>query len=856
MSDQFFHSNVSMERRYQSYLERPRLDTLLEQAVKNPLVLVIAGAGYGKTQTVYSFVRKYNAMTAWTQLSHQDNYPWHFWENFIQAAAFSDENILYKLAHTGFPETKRQFDRYVAIPRQVVNPGRKYIFVYDDFHLIQDKRVLRFMKQSVTMPFPSITSIIISRTEPALDLEALEKRGRVARITEADLRFSPEEILAYCDLSHISLGPGGLPDLYRDTEGWAFAIQLVGLSIKNGAAATDYGRSSLRNNIFPLIEREVFSVNSRKLRKFLIKLSLIEHYPPELLTELAGDKNLIEELEQVNSFIRFDTYLHEYHIHHMFLEFLSGKQGELTPEEKKEVYIKTARWFALHNMRIAAIGYFEKAAVYDELLDAVYALPMIVQDRIAQFLLELMDRAPREMYRQQPTAWIVHARMLFTLGRFEAAWTELQEVIQEYEALPPSAFSNRLLSGCYQSLGFISFITCLHTRRYDFVPYFEKAYFYYTRSPYKIAGLRVAGLSSYICRVGSPEKGEMEKFIDASTRAIPFLAATMDGCYYGMDDLARAELAYFRGELEEAEKFALTTLDKSRERTQYEVENRSLQYLIRINLARGEYGRIREFLKALEAQLQVTEYENRQVFYDIVTGWFYVQIGLTAKLAPWLKNDFEESELSSLIHGMETLVRTKWQVFEKRYPVALAALGNRENQYSLGAFLLGKITMKVLEAVCLKEMGDKAASLAALTEAYTLAEPNALDMCFIEIGKDTRTLMEIALREEDCVIPRPWLLKIRRAASAHAKKLFEAAEYFRERRPVPAARGSGLSHRELAVLTGLSQGLTREEIAGDSEISINTVKSVIKSIYNKLGAVNRADAIRIAVSKGILKHNE
>ncbi|MDR2362898.1 MAG: helix-turn-helix transcriptional regulator, partial [Spirochaetaceae bacterium] len=228
-----------MERENYSCLERPRLDLLFEQAVRKPLVMVIAGAGYGKTQTVYSFVRKCNVMTAWMQLSPQDNYPWRFWENFIQAAAFNDEETRYKLAHTGFPETKRQFDRYLSIPRQVVDSNRKYIFVYDDFHLIQDKKILQFMERSLASPFPSITSILISRTEPALDLGNMEALGRVSRITEIDLRFSQEEIHAYCTMQHISLGAGGLPELYRDSEGWAFAIHLVGLSIKSGSAAMD-----------------------------------------------------------------------------------------------------------------------------------------------------------------------------------------------------------------------------------------------------------------------------------------------------------------------------------------------------------------------------------------------------------------------------------------------------------------------------------------------------------------------------------------------------------------------------------------------------------------------------------------
>ena len=35
------------------YMSRPRVDRVLNQAVRNKLVYVIAGAGYGKTQVVY-----------------------------------------------------------------------------------------------------------------------------------------------------------------------------------------------------------------------------------------------------------------------------------------------------------------------------------------------------------------------------------------------------------------------------------------------------------------------------------------------------------------------------------------------------------------------------------------------------------------------------------------------------------------------------------------------------------------------------------------------------------------------------------------------------------------------------------
>jgi LuxR family maltose regulon positive regulatory protein len=47
--------------------------------------------------------------------------------------------------------------------------------------------------------------------------------------------------------------------------------------------------------------------------------------------------------------------------------------------------------------------------------------------------------------------------------------------------------------------------------------------------------------------------------------------------------------------------------------------------------------------------------------------------------------------------------------------------------------------------------------------------------------------------------------------------------------------------------------MTRHEIAEELNISENTVKSFISSIYNKLGAINRADAILLAKNRGYLE---
>ncbi|MDR0388988.1 MAG: LuxR C-terminal-related transcriptional regulator, partial [Spirochaetaceae bacterium] len=246
-------------------------------------------------------------------------------------------------------------------------------------------------------------------------------------------------------------------------------------------------------------------------------------------------------------------------------------------------------------------------------------------------------------------------------------------------------------------------------------------------------------------------------------------------------------------------------------------------------------------------------YLNRFIYHDIVSGWYYVHTGQTVKLAPWLKNDFEQSDLNSIVFGLEILVKAKYHFAEKHFPAVLAVLENWESRNSPWAFILCRIEMKALEAVCRYQSRDKKSAFAALAEACRLSTPNAITMPFTELGKDMRALADAALKEKAPGLDPAWLEKVRLGASGYAKKLFTVVE--QERAASLGEGGQGrfrLSRREMEVLANLSQGMTQEEIAGISSLSVNTVKSVIRSVYTKLGAVNKADAIRIAASQRLL----
>lgn len=73
---------------------------------------------------------------------------------------------------------------------------------------------------------------------------------------------------------------------------------------------------------------------------------------------------------------------------------------------------------------------------------------------------------------------------------------------------------------------------------------------------------------------------------------------------------------------------------------------------------------------------------------------------------------------------------------------------------------------------------------------------------------------------------------------------------------VEISTGAVLSPRELAVLRALMNTASVAEIAAEAVVSVNTVKSQLRSIYRKLGARNREEAIAIAIDRHVLAAEE
>jgi DNA-binding NarL/FixJ family response regulator len=68
--------------------------------------------------------------------------------------------------------------------------------------------------------------------------------------------------------------------------------------------------------------------------------------------------------------------------------------------------------------------------------------------------------------------------------------------------------------------------------------------------------------------------------------------------------------------------------------------------------------------------------------------------------------------------------------------------------------------------------------------------------------------------------------------------------------PTWPGQDAGLSARESEMLSYVARGLTNQEIASRAFLSINTVKTYIRTAYRKIGAQSRAQAVGWALTHG------
>ena len=855
------------------HLPRPRIYKALEQAIESKLVYVIAGAGYGKSQGVLHYIQQQtDATVCWVNLTESDNVASSFWENFTRNLSFANQKLGQSLREFGFPDTLGRFKQFVeqlqAAEEEEAKTGKR-IFVLDDFHQIHSKQTLEFVERCINLEDSDICIFIISRRYPpfaTVDTISFLTKGKLSILTEEELRYTQVELEEFLEFRNIPFSPEHLPLFMERTKGWALAIQLLSLVLLRVPENLELALGTIKQNVFKLLEAEAFNDYSEGARKTMVRLALVSDFPQLPLEKILEDESIIKDTN-IGSFVWFDTIASEYRIHPLYLEFLQSKHHLLTHEEKKETYHQVALWCLDNGHYLNAMSYFAKAHQFAKMLELLFSYPFKLPHDTCEYFLKIIEEIEFKVessdlnveqreeisYLQLKNFFV--PLLLLGMGEYEEARERTLKIIKEWEEVN-SPFAMNLLCFSYSNLAYIDMYTCTVTHKYEAPKYLKKSveYFKQIPTPPKARGgpFSVADIRSFTCLVGVGAKlEEFDQFLEAARQTAIFVEETYHDMYYGYEDVVASEIAFYKNQLELSKKYAHQAILKARKKNQFSIEAMAEGYLLRISMAEGDYSLAKEIMKQLEKHLENPVFWNRQAFHDILIGSFYAGIGMPKKVPPWLIMNEKEAEDHVHVPTEELIVSVKTYIALEKYSLAMTVLYNSQPRAPQEGFLFGELILSLLTAVVKIKSEEPVNAMDDFKRAYDLSFEGVFEMPFVELGRNLHPLVNAALEDKNCNIPTEWLKKMDRKASAYWKKTNFILEAYRRDHNITTI--AHLSKRELEVLTDLYHGLSREEIAEHRYLSVNTVKKILQSIYNKLDASNNVDAIRIAIEMKLIE---
>ena len=829
------------------HLKRSRLNKIFSEAMKYPLIIVCAGAGYGKSMAVSDFVQEYHASTLWVQLSERDNVGARFWENFTHSIMPINEPLALSIIKLGFPDTQEKLKQYFTILNNSIDKKRRNI-VFDDCHFIENNALIRFIEESIRNLPLGITLFLISRSTPRINIASLVSSDKVFNISEEELRFTEDELSQYSKKQGITLQHDSLRNIMQDTEGWAFAINYIVRSYKKAPGYEGYLRNAMKSNIFRFMELEIWETISARLQDFLVRLSLIDHLSIELIALLAGpDLQLVSELEKQNAYVRIDSYINALLIHPLFLEFLATKQNLLTESQKHDTYTIAGAWCNKNGFKIDALSYYEKISNYKSIVDMFMGSSSQIPFDIACFAEVILRNAPQEAYNTVVYLASTHLRTLICQGLSEEADKKAAYYEEMFFKLPDGLpFKRSSLTSVYYCWSIVRVGLNMKADVYDFHVYIEKLSKCYPR-PIDPGNLIARSPNPWLCAVSASRKGSLFDYLSALKQSVE----SMSKCYIsfenGEDDLALGEIKFYQGDMLLSESFITNAMSTMRRTNYMEMSHRALFYTLRIAFFQGDYAKSEKTLNDMKSNLNNLKYYNRFNDYDVSLCWYYCALGFAEKSPDWLKENFYPFIGTRFGENFANQVKARYCYATRSYTPLLSHI-HEIKKYVL--YLFSRVELLAMEACVYYKMKDKEKAAASFEEAYNYANPNGIIMPFIEMGKDMRTLTSFILKNTNIKIPKAWLEDINRKSAAYAKRLAHIITEYRKN--FGHTDSSVISPRESEILMDLSQGLSRLEIADSRGLSINTVKMIINSIYMKLGAENLAGAIKIATEKKII----
>ena len=856
---------------------RGRLLESLDVGVQGRLTLLTGPAGSGKTVLLSSWATtaRLPGPVAWLSLEAADNDPARFWSYLLAALRQSGAAAPGgRLDSLGLPIGGPDRGFVLELAGALSELAGPVVVILDDFQVLTNPAVLDSLTAVLRRSSAALRLVLASREDPSVPLAGLPAISPRVEVGAAELAFTAGEAAQLLAGHGLALAEADLEVVWARTEGWAAGLRLFALSLQDhpdpGGFVAQFAGSG--RAVADYLLEEVLDRVAEQDQAFLLHTSVVERVSGELADALTGHADgaqTLARLERTNAFVvALDDDRSWYRYHQLLGEVLQARLQASASRLVPELHRRAASWYRDQGFPVEATrhalagGQWTLAA---ELLTRIWQ--GFILDGEMAMLAQLVDQFPAAVVEADAELVTVRAARRLGAGDWDRADSDLQRAEQVAAGLP-----KRRRRRFAVALATVSLYRARLRGDLDAAVVAARQLL-----PAAGAGLAEPVGDDDLRALALLNLGIAEVWTGALETGTRHLRAGLtvarhavrDGLVVGFLGQLAAVTAGSR--LGEGVRLAQETLALAERRGWSRNPSAACAYLVLggAHFDRGDLAAAERYLDlamacrpepAISLTIALTRAVVTHANGDPAAGLEILRGArkelqrlngpyvLAASLREWearllaatgqveqaraLLSTSDEPPQSS---AATLAIRAELQLAQGNAAGAVATLAPCLDGSAPSLVPYQRLETLLLDAVARRRLGDIDGAATSIEHALQVAEPERYRQVFWNLGEEVHALL---LRQRERGTAHPQLLTelLDRPSVSDAPSAV----------PPPVALAMPLTDREQAVLGFLDSDLTTRQIANELYVSVDTVRSQVRSIYQKLDASCRNDAVRRA----------
>ena len=791
------------------------------------LTLFEAPAGYGKTTAVKEAMNEID-----TKAVH-----WFTAVDFLQDASLEwfvfklsslDAKAKERLADIGF--INRSNINIIIDVLMEINVVEDCYLIVDNFQIIKDNWPLLLIRAISDRHLDHLHVILISQDLGNIKI-ALENSSK-CYFNSKDLLLNKSDIYEYAKQMDLVLNRTELDEIYNNTSGWAAAISLYLASLKeNKEYILKY--KDMNSLLYETFYAKITDIE----RELLLEVALFDCIKEEMLSKLAlnREKELYHLLIRI-PLIHYDENEHIAYPHEILRKFLLNCLDERSTQFKNSLYVKAAKIYEDAGNTSKAVKYYYLAKQDEAILNCeLVALHNENFNGISynNLALEVLNRTSYDLKKRYPISILRLCLALYAgadFANFDKYIDEAYEIIVELN-------DEQLLSEWYMVAAFKAFPAVLAMKEYYLK---AKAYQKQTSLIFNYKEPFMFGTTS-MWYLFYRDVGKMLKTAEDLKDMLEVYNSLTNNHGAGAYEMYMGEALSVQAKFDEsdiyAHRAALLAL---------EYQNVTITYgaalLLGINaIYQSDMISLKKAIDYLETKalaypfLQHTALNT--LMADTVRTYLLGLMMEPDRSAKWARGESDVLGDLTFTNFMAKTNRITDLILKKEYKKAIASVEASLNLDSRLISLSTRNFMCVGLALCYLAIGSVNKASEYLDKSLTMVEKDhnyTFIACFEKYFKILFILPSIK-KKHSLAIKEIKALDIHytRAEETHIFAVLE-------KNPNEM---SALTSREQEVAHLVAEGLHNKEIAERLYISEETVKTHIKSIFNKMNIDRRSKLV-------------